>query len=198
VAERCLLHAEEAGLPVARYRPGEVGGDSVTGRSVTDHFITAIVKGCLQLGAFPALDMELDVAPIDYVARALVHLMFHRHPLGRAFHLTNPGRLQVSRALDFLRARGYQFEVLPFPALRNRLLASPTFGGNALFAYQAVLEDMEAINLELPIYDTRVVERELRGSGIACPPADARLFGRYLDYLQDAGFMLRPEQMAAI
>jgi amino acid adenylation domain-containing protein/thioester reductase-like protein len=195
VAERCLLHAEERGLPVARYRPGEVGGDSVTGRSVTDHFIIAIIKGCLQLGTFPALDMELDVAPIDYVARALVHLMFRRHPLGRAFHLTNPGRLRVGQALDFLRARGYGFDVLPFPALRDRLLASPTFSSNALFAYQAILEDMEAINLELPIYDTRVVERELRGSGVSCPPADEILLGRYLDYLLSLGHLPQPEAL---
>ncbi|MEP7133414.1 MAG: amino acid adenylation domain-containing protein [Chloroflexota bacterium] len=38
VGEKCLVHAAERGLPLARYRPGEVGGDSVTGQSVTDHF----------------------------------------------------------------------------------------------------------------------------------------------------------------
>ena len=81
VGERCLLHAAERGLPVARYRPGEVGGDSRTGRTVTDHFVAAIIKGCLEFGAFPELDMELDIAPIDYVARAMIHLVFRRQPL---------------------------------------------------------------------------------------------------------------------
>jgi myxalamid-type nonribosomal peptide synthetase MxaA len=195
VGERCLLHAAERGLPVARYRPGEVGGDSLTGRTVTDHFVAAIIKGCLEFGAFPALDMELDIAPIDYVARAMTHLAFRRQPLGRAFHLTNPGRLHLRQALEFLRGRGYRFDELPFPELRDRLLDSPRFASNALFAYQAILEDMEAVNLELPIYDTTVTQRELRGSGIACPPADEALFGRYLGFLQDAGFMPRPEAL---
>jgi myxalamid-type nonribosomal peptide synthetase MxaA len=195
VGERCLLYAEERGLPVARYRPGEVGGDSLTGRCVTDHFVVAAVKGFVQFGAFPALDIEIDVAPIDYVARAMTYLAFQRNPLGRAFHLTNPTRMHTSAALTYLRSEGYRFDEMRFVELRDRLLSSPDFGSNALFAYQAVLEDMDDISLQLPTYDTRETQRELEGSGIACPPADEKLFGLYLDYLQGIGFMPQPERV---
>lgn len=197
VAERCLLFAEERGLPVARYRPGEVGGDSVTGRCVTDHFVVAAIKGFVQFGAFPALDMEVDVAPIDYVARAMVYLMFHRNPLGRAFHLTNPYRMHMRRALAFLREQGYRFDELRFSDLRDYLLGSRDFGANALFPYQAILEEMDDISLQLPTYDTRVTQAELQGSGIACAPADEKLFGLYLDYLRSIGYMPQPERVAA-
>ena len=84
VGERCLVNAAERGLPVARYRPGEVGGDSQSGRSVLNHFLIAAFKGFLQYGAFPPIDTHVDVAPVDYVAKALVHMAFHGNPLGRA------------------------------------------------------------------------------------------------------------------
>ncbi|HEX8992399.1 MAG TPA: thioester reductase domain-containing protein, partial [Anaerolineales bacterium] len=195
VGEKCLLQAEQRGLPVARYRPGEVGGDSLTGRCVTDHFVIACLKGFLQFGAFPALDMQVDVAPVDYVAKALVHLAFQRKPLGSAFHLTNPTRRTLSEGLAYLRRMGYQFEELPFGELRDRLLSSPDFSSNSLFAYQAALEDMDDLSMQLPTYDTRETQRELDGSGIACAPADEKLFGTYLRYLQGIGFVPQPEAL---
>ncbi|MCX6081670.1 MAG: thioester reductase domain-containing protein, partial [Chloroflexi bacterium] len=197
VGEKCLLQAAERGLPVARYRPGEVGGDSRTGHCVTDHFLIAAFKGFLQFGAFPLMDIGVDVAPVDYVARAMVHLAFRRNPLGHAFHLTNPSRSSMSEALTFLRGLGYQFQELPFEQLRDRLVRSSNFSSNALFAYQAALEDMDRYSMELPAYDTRDTLRELSGSGISCPPADERLFGTYFRYLRASGFIPTPTELSA-
>ncbi len=197
VGEKCLRNAAERGLPVARYRPGEVGGDSITGHCVTDHFLIACIKGFLQFGAFPELDIEVDVAPVDYVAKSMVYLAFHRKPFGRAFHLTNPSRRHMKDALAFLRNLGYQFDVLPFSDLRNRLVSSPNFASNALFAYQAALEDMDQVSMQLPNYDTRETRRELEGSGIVCAPADEKLFETYLHYLRGIGFMPEPENFAS-
>ncbi len=196
VAERCLLYAAERGLPVARYRPGEVGGDSQTGRCVTDHFLFATIKGFLQFGAFPSLDMHVDIAPVDYVAQALVHLIFRGNPLGRAYHLTNPEPSHMSQALTFLRSLGYRFTEMPFAELRDRLIHSPGFAQNALFPYQAALQEMDSYSLELPRYDTTQTKRALAGAGIACPPADETLFGTYIDYLQEIGFIPEPEEIA--
>ena len=195
VGERCLLYAAERGLPLARYRPGEVGGDSVTGHCVTDHFLIACLKGFLQFGALPQLDIEVDVAPVDYVAKVMVQLAFHGNSLGRAFHLTNPYRRRLSDGITYLRGLGYQFEELPFEELRDRLVNSRDFAANALFAYQAALEDMDNISMQLPTYDTRETQRELEGSGIACPPADEKLFGTYLGYLQQIGFLPQPNML---
>lgn len=196
VAERCLLHAADRGLPVARYRPGEIGGDSVSGRSVTDHFLFACLKGFLQFGAFPELDIEVDVAPVDYVAKALVHLIFYKNSLQRAFHLTNPERRRMSEALATLRNMGYQFVEMPFEDLRDRLVNSSDFSQNALFAYQAALEDMTQVSMQLPTYDTSQTLRELEGSGIVCPPADEKLLETYLSYLVKVGFLPIPDALA--
>jgi thioester reductase-like protein len=151
----------------------------------------------LQFGAFPSLDIEVDVAPVDYVAKAIVYLLFNRNPLGRAFHLTNPHRRHMSEALAFLRNLGYQFEELTFEDLRDRLVRSRDFSNNALFAYQATLEEMDNVSMQLPTYDTRQTQRELEGSGIVCPPADEKLFEIYLRYLQEIDFIPTPEALLA-
>jgi amino acid adenylation domain-containing protein/thioester reductase-like protein len=198
VGEKSLLHAAERGLPVARYRPGEVGGDSQTGRCVLDHFLIAAIKGFLQFGAFPALDMQLDVTPADYVAEAVVHLAFRRNPLGRAFHLTNPRRCHLSDALTFLRSLGYRFAECRFTDIRDRLINGSDFAGNALFPYHAVLEEMDDRSLQLPNYDCAETLRELEGSDIACPPVDDELFGTYMRYLRNIGYMPEPVEMTTM
>ena len=95
----------------------------------------------------------------------------------------------------YLRSLGYQFEELPFVDLRDRLVSTPNFAHNALFAYQSALEDMDNVSMQLPTYDTRETKRELEGSGIVCPPSDEKLFGTYLRYLQDVGFIPQPDAL---
>jgi myxalamid-type nonribosomal peptide synthetase MxaA len=192
VGERCLINAGERGLPVARYRPGEVGGDSQTGRCVLNHFLVAAFKGFLQYGAFPPIDTPLDVAPVDYVAKAIVHMAFRGNPLGRAFHLTNPRACHMSEGLAFLRNAGYRFEEIRFPELRRRLVESAGFADNALFPYQAALESMDETSLQLPTYDCTQTQRELDGSGIVCPPVDGKLLSTYMQYFTSIGFLPDP------
>jgi thioester reductase-like protein len=195
VGERCLVNAADRGLPVARYRPGEVGGDSRTGRAVLNHFLVASFKGFLQFGALPPVDTHLDVAPVDYVAKAIVHMAFSRDPLGRAFHLTNPRACHMRDALAFLRNAGYRFEEMPFDELRRKLVEDSRFADNALFPYQAALESMDDRSLQLPRYDCGQTQRELEGSGIACPPVDEQLLGTYLRHLRGVGFIPDPADL---
>jgi hypothetical protein len=54
---------------------------------------------------------------------------------------------------------------------------------------------MDDVSMQLPIYDTRETLRELAGSGITCHPADEKLFGTYLRYLQEIGFLPQPEAL---
>jgi myxalamid-type nonribosomal peptide synthetase MxaA len=192
VGEKCLINAADRGLPVARYRPGEVSGDSRTGRGMLHHFIVAAFKGFLQLGAFPGIETYLDMAPVDYMTKAMVHLVFRRKPLGRAFHLTNPHPMAMSEVLSFFRGLGYQFEEMPFAELRRRLFEDAAFHDNALFPFQTVLESMDDRNFQLPHYDCRQTLAELEGSGIVCPPVDEALLGVYVNYLKSVGYLPEP------
>lgn len=195
VAEKCLLQASERGLPVACYRPGEVGGDTLTGHCITNHFIFAAVKGFLEAGAFPLVDSDFDVAPVDYVAKALVHIAFHGNPIGRAFHLTNPRRCHMTEALTFFRSLGYDFEELQFEELRDKLIHATDFQNSALFPYQAMLERIDDQSLQFPNYDCTNTIDALNGSGIVCPPVDGQLLGTYMRYLRGIGYIPDPVEM---
>ena len=156
------------------------------------HFIVSALKGFLQLGAFPRIDTYLDMAPVDYMTKALVHLAFHRKPVGRAFHLTNPRPLHMREVLTFFRKLGYRFEELPLAEVRRRLVDDAEFPNNALFPFQAALEAMDERSFQLPRYDCRQTLAELEGSGIVCPPVTEKLLGLYVSYLRSAGYLPEP------
>jgi myxalamid-type nonribosomal peptide synthetase MxaA len=194
VAEKMLRQAAERGVPVAIYRPGEVSGDSRTGESDATHLASAFVKGSLQAGAFPALG-RLDAAPVDYVARALVHLMTRPDSLGRVFHLCNPDAMNADAAYAWFRDRGYQFEVVPFDAWRRRILEDPGLEANALYPFAPLLEEFGDHSMQLPDWRTERTLRALEGSGIRCAPLDGELVATYVNHFLATGFLPTPEQL---
>ncbi len=194
VAEKCLLEAANRGLPVTIHRPGEIGGDSIYGKCILEHFMIALTKGFLQVGAFPIIDSVLDVAPVDYVAKAIVYLVFHGKTIGKSFHLTNPSSCHMNDALLFLKELGYDFQELQFSELRDLLLSQEKFSDNALFPFQAALESMNEEHLQLPNYDCQQTLKELENSGVSCPPLDKKLLGTYIKYLQSIDYIPLPNK----
>jgi thioester reductase-like protein len=77
VADRMLLRAAKRGARIAVFRPAYILGDSVTGVWNVDDFLARILKGCLQLGAYPTFaegeDPPIEGAPVDAVAHLIVH-----------------------------------------------------------------------------------------------------------------------------
>jgi myxalamid-type nonribosomal peptide synthetase MxaA len=194
VAEKMLRQAAERGVPVAVYRPGEVSGDSRTGESDDTHLASAFVKGSLQAGVFPALG-RLDAAPVDYVARALVHLMTQPDSLGRVFHLCNPDAMNADQAYAWIRERGYRFDVVPFDEWRRKILEDPALEDNALYPFAPLLEEFGDHSMQLPDWRTEQTLRALEGSGIRCAPLDGDLLATYVDHFLETGFLPRPGQL---
>jgi myxalamid-type nonribosomal peptide synthetase MxaA len=194
VAEKMLRQAAERGVPVAVYRPGEVSGDSRTGESDATHLASAFVKGSLQAGVFPALG-RLDAAPVDYVARALVHLMARPDSLGRVFHLCNPDAMNADQAYAWFREQGYRFDVVPFDEWRRRILEDPTLEDNALYPFAPLLEEFGDHSMQLPDWRTERTLPALEGSGIRCAPLDGDLLATYVRHFLGTGFLPAPEQL---
>jgi myxalamid-type nonribosomal peptide synthetase MxaA len=95
VAERLVMAAMERGIPAAIYRPGLISGASESGAWNTEDIMSTLTRVCLAVGAVPALDVMVDVVPVDYVSRAIVHLSQQPDIVGR--HL--PPRQPASAAL---------------------------------------------------------------------------------------------------
>lgn len=195
VAEQLVLKARERGLPVTIYRPGEVAGHSATGRCALDHFMWAIVKGSIQMRAFPEMKSPLDIAPIDYIAAAIAVLSADPGAAGGTYHLNNPRPADPDEIHEIAHDYGYPFAVQPFEEWVERLLTSEKLIENALYPFAAILEEFEEENMQLPTCDTARARAALAGTGVVCPPVAAPLIRNYLDYLVDVGYLSPPTRV---
>src|SRR5258706_5050922 len=108
VAERLAVAVRARGLAVCVYRRGLVTGPSVTGRCKTDDLTLAAARLCIDRKILPAVDASLDLLPVDYVARAIVHLSRRPESRGQVFHLFNHQPMSWERFGDWLRGEGYE------------------------------------------------------------------------------------------
>jgi len=67
VAEKLMMTAVR-GIPVCIYRLGMITGHSQTGVSQTDDMMCRMIKGFIELGSAPDLDLMVNMTPVDYVA----------------------------------------------------------------------------------------------------------------------------------
>ncbi|HEX2203515.1 MAG TPA: thioester reductase domain-containing protein, partial [Longimicrobium sp.] len=123
VAEGLVEIARERGIPVSVYRPGVVLGDSRTGVSNEEDYITKVIQGCVQLGVAPLREYPLATATADYVAGAIVALSLRDEWTGKTFHTIEPDPLPWNRIFDHLRAFGYPVRSIPYDAWRDALTA---------------------------------------------------------------------------
>jgi long-chain acyl-CoA synthetase len=91
-AER-LVRDDASELPITVVRPSMIVGDSRTGEIKTFNTFYAPLRLFLsgKLRIVPARrDLRVNIVPVDYVADAIVRLMFDPRAVGMTFHLTTP------------------------------------------------------------------------------------------------------------
>ena len=208
VCERLIRIARERGLPVTIYRPGVLSGHSRTGAGNTRDMIWSLIKSCVQMGVHPIDDYHLDVTPVDYVARAVVHLSLDARSRDRMFQLPHPNPPRYPAVYEHVRAYGYPLAPLPFAEWVERVVeVARVDSDNALAPFVGVAENYDKFSeraqvagnagrLKEILFDGANTRAGLAGSGIVCPELDAELLGRYLDWFVRIGFYPPPELRA--
>jgi amino acid adenylation domain-containing protein/thioester reductase-like protein len=115
VAEQMCTIAESRGLPVSVLRPGNMAGSSVTGVQNPDDFNYLLLQGMIAAKCAPIVDTKyaLDLTPVDFAARAVVHLAVHapQKAMGQRFHLQSPQTpVALAQVAEWLRGMGYAME----------------------------------------------------------------------------------------
>jgi amino acid adenylation domain-containing protein/thioester reductase-like protein len=196
VGEKLLKIASGRGIPISVYRPEFIGGHSQTGIGNAADFVWAMIKGCIQLGSAPDLDILVDVVPVDFVCRAIVHLSRQPESLGRAFHLINDHPLPYKELIDWLRAFGYSLQQMPYNRWLKALDQSAVRGSaNALapFLVAEWLSDEQGAEATKALgFDNQNTARWLAGTSIACPPLHGKLLQTYITHLIQSGFIDSP------
>ncbi len=193
VAEQLTHIAQSRGLPVSIYRAGRISGHCQTGICNTSDRLYRMIKGCIQLGAIPDVDLTLDMTPVDYMAQVIVHLSQRPSSTGQVFHISNPKPIQLRDLATWICSFGYPLKTLSYDAWQAQLTQGDIDPQNALyplipfFAKQAAQAAQAALK-----FDDRNTRTGLANAEITCPPIDDQLLETYFSYLIRSQFLPAP------
>ena len=180
LAEVGVRAAGDAGLPTSVYRPAVVVGDSVTGATQKYDGPYFLLRWLLRQPRWAIAPVVGDptmarftMVPSDFVVDAMTYLSGLAGPPGVTYALADPRPLTVDELLDALAAgvgRRCLRVHLPRRATRAALRALPPLARLTGFPAEAVDYFVHPTH-----YDTTNTDRDLAGSGIACPPVAAYL-----------------------
>ncbi|MBO3460460.1 amino acid adenylation domain-containing protein [Aetokthonos hydrillicola Thurmond2011] len=198
VAEQLLMAAQYRGIPISIYRPGMISGDSKTGAYHTNDLMARIIKGIIQLGCAPDLDAWVNITPIDYASKAIVHLSKQRESLGKAFHIANPHPLPWKQLINEIRNLGYSIQVLPHETWKAELLKLERSEENVLIPIRSLFTEknsrtqmtyLETFLLTSQAFDCQNTLKGLEETSIVCPHIDSKLLSTYFSHFVQSGFL---------
>ncbi|WP_109506264.1 SDR family oxidoreductase [Nocardioides speluncae] len=189
---------EESQVPWRVYRPAIVVGHSETGamdKIDGPYYVFPLLKRFRDLmpSALPMLGPDLgdtNIVPVDYVAAAMVHLAHLPDQDGKAFHLVSPRPQPVIEMVNaFCAAAGAPRFATPVDrrvtdVLPRRLRPANLAQALARTPLAQLALDQSVGRLGIPaevfphlsfatVYDSRLTEAALAGSGIVCPALDS-------------------------
>ncbi|HET6949226.1 MAG TPA: SDR family oxidoreductase [Acidimicrobiales bacterium] len=175
LAEVEVAGARDGGMPTTVYRPAIVVGDSRTGDTQKFDGPYFLLQWLLRqperwalvpLVGDPTM-VRFNMVPSDFVIDAIDHLSGLDTSLGRTYQLADPRPLTVDALLDAMcRAVGRRGIRVPLP---RRLTTWALANIEPLERYVGIPASAVDYFVHPTHYDTSGTDRDLAGSGVACP-----------------------------
>lgn len=198
VAETLLSAAFERGLHGRIYRLARVcPGELDSGVHAEDLFVRILAAG-LRHGVLPRWQVRESWVPVDFAARSIVALARAGRSPGQSsiVHVSVPGQLAWSEIFEWVRASGYDCELLEFVRWRERMVETNHADDGATMALISGLStgqhDPGAI-WGLGRVDALWFSRGLRDLGIERPVFGEAQVRRLLGVWAAAGIIPTPE-----
>lgn len=189
VGERILQRARAEGVWVNLYRPGNISFNSSTGVSQPQrNRLMLMLKGSLQLGQVPALELNFDLMPVDFLARFIAFHSSRYQPAQAVFNLHNPEPLTWRNYVSAFRQRNHSFEWVSVEQWQRQLQRVDR--DNALFEVLGFYLD----GFEEDIGDTSNIQHGNARAGVErmgarYPSKTPELLQRGCQYLRDIQFI---------
>lgn len=189
VAERQLGHAVSQGAWVNIHRPGNISFNSRNGACQPQkNRLMLMLKGSLQLGLLPRLELNFDLMPVDFLARFIAFHCASFQAGASVFNLHNPQPLSWAHYLDAFSQAGHRFERVSIAHWQQALRTVNQ--DNALFGVLGFYLD----RLDEDIGDTSMIRHDnarqgVRQMGEQYPEKDAALLSKGCNYLKAIGFL---------
>lgn len=202
-AEYIIREAGRRGLRGCITRPGYVTGYSKTGSSNTDDFLLRMLKGCAELGKLPNITNNVNMVPVDHVARVVVATALNP-PVSDELtvaHVTGHPRIQFNEFLGTLKTYGYDVSTVDYPVWRTSLenFVVRDSKDSSLFPLLHFVLDNLPQDTKAPELDDKNASTSLKidskwtgndyssGQGV-----DTKQMSIYISYLIKVGFLPAP------
>ena len=199
VAEKLVGIARERGLRTAIYRPGDITGTAQDGIWKVEDLISRSIVGCIQMGSFPEIQVNLHLTPVDFVAASIVHIAFQSGCVNHGFNILNEHLMPVDQFYRLLGKLGYQVGHQPFDQWCSKLESCPSEENvlrvlSCLFtSKQKTGEDLiTRFGAKQAVMETTNTNNLLAGSDIICPAVDEKLMECYLTHFSQCGYIPAP------
>lgn len=197
VGEKLVLSAKERGLPIYIYRSPFISGHTRTGVWNTNDFVCRFIKGCLQLGASPDINFLLNIAPVDYISKAIVHISSRKDLIGKTFHLMNPNPIKWNDFCDIIREHSFSIDTIPFCKWKEQLKYNTRTSSNALYPLLPLFSSsyienssiFKSYQEESFNVSQEFTDRILQEVSITCPKISKDLVERYFTYFKGIKFL---------
>lgn len=202
-AEYLSRRAGDRGLRGCVIRPGYVTGFSQNGNSNTDDFLLRMLKGCVELGKYPDINNNVNMVPVDHVARVVVATALHP-PVSDTLavaQVTGHPRIKFNEYLSVLAEYGYDVDCEDYPVWRSALenFVVNESKDSALFPLlHFVLDNLPQDTKAPELSDANAaasLKADLVFSGVdlsAGQGVDAQQMGVYISYLVQIGYLPKP------
>ncbi|QLZ67658.1 2-succinylbenzoate--CoA ligase [Legionella sp. PC1000] len=200
LAERLVFHARNSNIPTVIYRPSLITGESQTGFWNQEDVVCRILKGCVELGARPLLDVGFNFVPVDYVAKAIARFALERPYQSDTYHLINPQEVDVDQLFGYVKAKGFKIKDVAYPDWEKMIKEKNQFDLNHPFSplrpfftekilhKNSSLFDLYLHNNKAKI-DCTYTKNQLGNHEIYCEKIDETVFNKYLNYLIQCGYL---------
>ncbi|MEW1739625.1 thioester reductase domain-containing protein [Nocardia beijingensis] len=204
-SEKLIRAASERGLLWDIVRPGNIMGDSRTGRypfsevSVKGAYYD-ILKTMIETGETMLTPVHWDISPVDYVSAAIVHIALRRATYRETYHLTNPDIRRYYDVVRYVQRAGYEVALVPLEEFHRRatdrqiyrLGTDEVYDSQTLEMFKYGIELFGTIHYEESSYaDCAYTRRVLGAAGIDCPPTE-ELVRVYLAHCAEVGYIPAP------
>jgi len=203
-AEKLIHAAGNKGLRWAIIRPGNIFGDSVTGAyPLISLTVTGVYYDIIRTVTTTGLAMfqpdRLDITPVDYIAEAIVAVIFEPEAFGKTFHLVNPDVKAFYEVINLLIDYGYRIRFLPLSEFvdlfRKRRVLHQGKAYSSFFTAMARHFEEYFVDNRFRFgatFDIANVQSILEPKGIKCPKINLDLLSNYLEYCIEAGYLPSP------
>ena len=194
-AEQLVLEAGRRGLPVRILRAGTISGHSATGAANAWDLLTALFVESIQLGYRPDVEgWRAEMTPVDFVAKAIVHLADQTQAKQLVFHLGDPDPVDTSKVFEDLNELGYPTKPLEFNEWVNLWTEKrgSVKGGDGAFTIDILRSGMPSVDFLTGIVVLNNAQTRPFRAIVERPKVDSVLLETYARHWYARGWLAKP------